>query len=499
MFCRRSNEKNRRIVSMGSRELPAPGYASPTDPGGWYDQIGDSCQLSFSFAALCRGHALDHEIDGSKVPVQSDKRGRLFKMIWGLRDVEQSFLKETARLQRWIEHYLSVFSAAFIIFLFLPVTSFAQQTDADFNAYCRAKFNNSTYQKFPQSWGTEHACVQSGTRQGIDLAGACYLTTGNRQFEVSGARVLCSGTPDGAPDPTADDLGEPDFARYCQETFAGSTYEKRPEPQGTGHYCRRPGSTGGFTLQPINLAAACRAALGSEAFRINDTRVFCVREDSSGANAPGTFIPGGPSRPGNPDAPPDLSNGPLPDLPFPGPTFPGPALPGPAAEVPALPDQPGDTIVAQACLATPAGVWTSGTLALVDDIGLNMDRELNKPCVGPAELCRGHFGSVATQGYFETLMIFQCHVAFFKYSEAPPLQDVALAVDEACKIELNLNDILAKVQSFGFSMPAQHYLMISEPEFHKICDCKTEETDFRALVEESMRQVDKNLLEEFLQ
>lgn len=413
--------------------------------------------------------------------------------------MEPPFLKEPKRLQWWIRHYLPTFLAALFIFLVVPEKSSAQQTDADFNAYCRAKFANSTYQKIPQSWGTEHACVQGGTRQGIDLAEACFLTTGNRQFEISGARVLCSGSPDGAPDPTANDLGEPDFARYCREEFAGSVYEKRAEPWGTAHYCRRPGSTGGFTLQTINLAAACRMAWGSEAFRVDGARVFCVQGGGRTANAPGAVNPDGSNRPENPDLPPDLPSVPPPNVPFPGPTVPGPAFPGPTAEAPAPPNRPNDAIVEQACLAMPGRVWTSGTLALVDDIRLNMNRELNKPCVGPAELCQGHSGEVATQGYFETLMIFQCHQAFIKYSEVTSLQDISLAVDEACKIEPILNEMISKAQSFGFPMPAQHYLMISEPEFHKICDCKTDATDFSALVEELMQQADKDLLKEFLQ
>ncbi|MDQ2091646.1 hypothetical protein [Marimonas arenosa] len=408
------------------------------------------------------------------------------------------FAKNACR-EGWPNPTFPSLVAAALVFLIVPGQSQAQQTDADFNTYCRVTYSNSTYQKIPQSWGTEHACVQGGTRQGIDLGEACYLTTGSRQFEISGARVLCSGTPDTAPDPTANDLGEPDFARYCREEFAGSTYEKRAEPQGAAHYCRRPGSTGGFTLQPVSLASACRAAWGSAAYRAEGDRVFCVMESSSVETMPGVVIPGEPGRPANPDAPPDFPNIPPINPPFPGPSFPGPVPSGPAAEATPPPDGRDDAIVERACTATPVGAWTSGTLPMVQEIQRNMERELGKPCDGPAELCQGYYGGVATQHYFETLMIFQCHQSFIKYSEESAIGDFALAIDEACTIEPILNEMIQRAQSFGFPMPAQHYLIINETEFHEICDCKTEPTDFKALAEELMRQADKDLLEEFLQ
>ena len=413
--------------------------------------------------------------------------------------MEQPLPRKPVCRQRWLKPTLPSLVAAVLLFLVVPEQSQAQKTDVDFDAYCRVTYNNSTYQKIPQSWGMEHACVQGATRQGIDLGEACYLTTGSRQFEISGARVFCSGTLDTAPDPTADDLGEPDFAEYCREEFSGSTYEKRAEPQGATHYCRRPGSTGGYTLQPISLVAACRTAWGSTAYREEGDRVFCVREGSPGATTPGMVNTGGPGRPANPDVPPDLPNVPPTNPPFPGPSFPGPMPSGPAAEATTSPDGRDEAIVEQACATTPAGVWTSGTLATAKDIQLNMEREFEKPCGGPAELCQGFYGGVATQHYFETLMIFQCHQAFIKYSEERPLSDFALAVDEACNIEPILNDMVSRAQSFGFPMSAQHYLIINEPEFREICDCRTEPTDFRALADGLMRQADKDLLEEFLQ
>ena len=161
----------------------------------------------------------------------------------------------------------------------------AQQTDADFSAYCRANFNNGTYQRFAQSWSTEHACVQGGTRQGIDLAQACYLTTGNRNYEISGTRVLCQGSAGDAPVASANDLGEPDFSRYCRENFANSAYEQRAASNGINHYCRRPGATGGFTLQPVDLAAACRSSQATSSYRIDGARVFCTMENVTGGNA----------------------------------------------------------------------------------------------------------------------------------------------------------------------------------------------------------------------
>ncbi|OOZ29286.1 hypothetical protein BOW34_12755 [Solemya velum gill symbiont] len=138
----------------------------------------------------------------------------------------------------------------------------AAQTDADFNAYCRSKFPNSSYQKLLQSWGTEHACVQGGTRQGIDFAEACRMTTGSRNYQVSGMRVLCEGSVENVESSQPKVIGEPDFNQYCRNNFPNSVYEKRVESYGVAHYCRRPGITG-FTLQNIDLSRACRESLGT--------------------------------------------------------------------------------------------------------------------------------------------------------------------------------------------------------------------------------------------
>ena len=126
-----------------------------------------------------------------------------------------------------------------------PANVARAQTDADFSAFCRENFPGSVYQRFSQSWGAEHVCNQGGTRQGIDFAEACRLTTGNTGHRVMGTRVICDGAAGGpGPAPTGN-AGPVDLAAYCRTEFPNSIYEKRFEPTGIEHYCRRPGATGG--------------------------------------------------------------------------------------------------------------------------------------------------------------------------------------------------------------------------------------------------------------
>ena len=106
------------------------------------------------------------------------------------------------------------------------------QVDADFSAYCRANFPNSAYQRIPQSGGTEHACNQGGTRQGIDLGEACRLTTGNPDHMVSGTQVICEGSTAGATANNAQYAGPLDLVAYCCQAFPNSMHERRNEPTG---------------------------------------------------------------------------------------------------------------------------------------------------------------------------------------------------------------------------------------------------------------------------
>ena len=157
------------------------------------------------------------------------------------------------------------------------------QTDADFSAYCRKNFPNSAYQRIPQSWGTEHACNQGGTRQRIDLDEACRLTTGNREHKEMGTRVICQGSAGGAAADNAQDAGPLDLVAYCRQTFPNSMYEHRSGPTGVEHYCRQTGTTGGFTLQKADLAAACRSQQDTDSFRKSGVQVICVNEGGSQA------------------------------------------------------------------------------------------------------------------------------------------------------------------------------------------------------------------------
>lgn len=150
----------------------------------------------------------------------------------------------------------------------------ASQTDADLQRYCRAKFPNSVYERRAERWGVEHYCNQGGTRQNIDYAEACQMTTGSRAFRRDGDRVYCTGEK--ASKTATAQSSALDLQRYCHKTFPHSTYEHRAENWGVTHYCRRPGTTGGFTLQQIDLAKACETIQGTTEFQKQGDRVVCV-------------------------------------------------------------------------------------------------------------------------------------------------------------------------------------------------------------------------------
>jgi len=327
--------------------------------------------------------------------------------------------------------------------------AYAQQTDADFGAYCRANYSYSSYQSFAQSWGTEHACVQSGTRQGIDLAEACFVTTGSRNYEISGMRVLCDGSSGVAPAVDSNDIGSPDLAQYCVDNFPNSSYERRTEASGYEHYCRRPGATGGFSLQLIDLFKACQDEFGTQEFRKDGVQVFCISNGSEGVNGgSGGSGGGGPTSP-IPFPLPNGGAGPVPPMP----PFPVP-VPAPDSASPA--ELSDDDLTSLAC-QTLGGEWRSGTLDMVDGFVAEMDEALQERLPGcdliadMSEICRNQvITEQVSNAYFQTLMVFQCHLSFILEPKRKPVDDMKSAVSEACAIEPTLNELLEKGNSAGF-------------------------------------------------
>ncbi len=362
----------------------------------------------------------------------------------------------------------------------------AQQTDADFSAYCRAKFNNSTYQRFAQTWGTEHACVQGGTRQGIDLGAACFLTTGSRTFEISGIRVLCEGSAGDAPAANANDVGAPDFNRYCNENFPNSVYEKRAEPNGVVHYCRRPGASGGFTLQNIDLAEACRLSYGVAKYRISGDRVFCT----SAGGSDGTVKPGPVPQPNpapNPNPNPDTrptSDAPKSDSPDT--VEPMLACFGPLFGTPEMPETGEDGLPI-------SGEWSAGTIPSVEQVyGTSIIS--GDPMM---------VGATAFAGYMEITIIFQCHVSFVRFPEGRSNEDLKMAISEACAIEPKLAELYEIMVSTGFwiGATAPHRDIVETPgmpDIAELCDCEPQEVpDFATRIEELRQQAEQAVIEEF--
>lgn len=205
-----------------------------------------------------------------------------------------------------------------------PTGAARAQTDADFSRYCREKHPGSMYQRINQSWGVEHACNNGGVRQGIDLSRACQMTTGSRNYDVLGQRVICSGEPaDQTPD-LSNFAGGLDFGAYCREFHPGSAYEKRNEPDGVHFYCRQPGATGGFTLQDVDLASACKSQHGADTYQVFGDTVICLKPDrpvvtgnpdeGGGGGGGSGPIAGAPRQPDGPGEITRIKNRPFPPL-----------------------------------------------------------------------------------------------------------------------------------------------------------------------------------------
>ncbi|MEM8796879.1 MAG: hypothetical protein AAGE61_15040 [Pseudomonadota bacterium] len=187
---------------------------------------------------------------------------------------------------------MAVFLAVLGLNSAMPNPALADQ-DADFSRYCRENYPGSQYQKNEQSWGIQHVCNQGGTRQGIDFAQACILTTGNPNHRLLGNRVICSGDAQTDQDRVKQVAGPLDIARFCNEKHPGSRHEARPEATGIKHYCRQPGATGGFTLHPIDLADACEAQRQVRGYINAGVQVLCTNANFAGIPRPGEGGSGG--------------------------------------------------------------------------------------------------------------------------------------------------------------------------------------------------------------
>ena len=171
-------------------------------------------------------------------------------------------------------------SAAFLLASLLAngvflVSPAAAQVDADLSKYCRTTFPGSAPMIRSPGGVSAHFCNQGGTPQGVDLARACELTTGSRNFTMLGTRVLCDDGPGPSDVSGNEPLGADDFVVYCRTRFPNSIYQDVPGDAGSRHHCRRPGGSGGFSLQPIDLADACDVFASGSTYREEGGSVFC--------------------------------------------------------------------------------------------------------------------------------------------------------------------------------------------------------------------------------
>ncbi len=336
--------------------------------------------------------------------------------------------------------------ALVVIALCISGQTLAQQTDADFGAYCRANYSNSSYQRFSHSWGTEHACMQGGTHQGIDLAAACFLTTGNRKHEISGTRVLCSGSPKGAPTENSNDLGSPDLVKYCNNHFPNSSYERRFEPGGAVHYCRRPGATTRFTLQPIDLMQACQKSFNTQEFRKVGVQVICTKATARARarnRLPATNTSNTGVEPVARQFTPPVKRDPetpLPNLPFKIPTQDQPQAGSPADNnTPFMAPSPGQNNKVMHACSVLGGRWHPGTLPLVQGYLKAMDDETAARLLtcnntnDPQCKSRVHV-ETGISTYFKTIMIWQCHIFMLNSSDGYTAEEIQAARRESCEI-----------------------------------------------------------------
>lgn len=344
---------------------------------------------------------------------------------------------------------------------FLVAPASAQQgveVDADFASYCSAAFPGTEH-----DWvGTTHYCRQGrpgrdAVRHDVDLAEACRMTNGQPGFRRVGRQVVCTGLGDTE---LASDKGPPDFEAYCRETTASGAYEQRAERWGIAHYCRLPGATGGFTLQEIDLAEACRITRGADSFDSSGGRIRCVDSVDPIAEAepqgePGTAEGPGPRRPR--DVPPDeVTEIDPPDVPAPDPQVPPNPVPVDDTETPV------DSLdrLELACQAL-GGAWQDGTVPLVEAIVGDMQESIGArtpQCSAPTGL-QGAEANLycepavmveeSMKAYFQVMMIYQCHVALISDEELGLPDHRRAARDEGCEIEKRLEDIASIANSNG--------------------------------------------------
>jgi len=349
-----------------------------------------------------------------------------------------------------------------------------QQTDADFSAYCRANYSNSAYQKFVQNWGTEHACVQGGTRQFIDFTAACRNTTGSSEYEILGDRVLCAGSHADKPPEDVADLGEPDLSTYCTDHFPGSSYKKRAEPTGYHHYCRRPGLLSGYMLQPINLQLACEADYGTREFRKSGAQLICTLEQPTADNdveipAAETVLPA-PSTEPQPFDTTKVEPTPLPDAPL--------FEPNPDESPSAEPSrETTNADVATFCQAL-GGAWRSATLEIVENIMSSSEQltQMRLPSCETLPTGREHcrdqiMVEQSIQSYFQINSIYQCHFHFVQNQSGKTREDLRTAGAEGCAIQGTLDDLATRIDEVTGTMAnPPHRALLGRDDTVDPCD-----------------------------
>ncbi len=373
----------------------------------------------------------------------------------------------------WMPAMFITLAVALIMILLTDIAAAQSERDADFQAYCRAKHPNSSHQRT----GLTHTCRQPGATIGfvlhnIDLAEACRMTTGNASFRRLGTRIICTAGTGPAPTPQqaspgamgGQPVGPPDFARYCRTRYTNSTYLKRTRSWGTEHLCRQPGRTIGFVHHIIDMADACRMTRNVPDYRIDGATVTCMR--SGAVNPEDQRRAGGGSGPGP-------KPGPVPPGPKPGPK-PGP---GPDSGK-SFPSKPADfdKMIKTACRGL-GGEWRPGTPEQAKKSLETMRARLKSrltSCRGPyaAQCIKQARIEEAVQGYFRTLIVWQCPFLTYRFIASLSADDRKLVKQETCTIQRDYLEPLQKeANAAGAKMQtAPHQQMLARADETEMCN-----------------------------
>ncbi|MEW7988320.1 MAG: hypothetical protein AB2805_02380 [Candidatus Thiodiazotropha sp.] len=117
------------------------------------------------------------------------------------------------------------------------------------------------------------------------------------------------------------------------------------------------------------------------------------------------------------------------------------------------------------------GKWRSGTLPQVRQIESGWSNQLAS-CTQGTDECRIVRNRISFQAYMQSLLIWQCHATFYKFSQNGSAHDRKLARKEACSIEKTMEKMAKHIMSAGPSSKLPHISLRDQWKLGHLCEIK---------------------------